>query len=392
MSTVILHSDSGIIRYAWGEKSLYEIYGDLNWFELELFLKENENEQKFVFLSYDLGKEILPVKHINNAGLPLIRVWVPQQYVEVSKEGKIKLVNITLEEFESRRSAIDIKEIPVFNWKTDSTKKQYIDKVDYLKSQIQYGNIYEINFCQNLKADFDLDINLLGLYNHLFEKNPTPFSFYFDSKDWALCSSSPERFLKKKGSKLISQPIKGTTKRGVNEEEDKALKFQLLNDPKERSENVMIVDLVRNDLSKIAKKASVKVDELCGLYSYPTVHQLISTVSCELELSTTFSNIIKATFPMGSMTGAPKISAMNLAEENEGFSREAYSGSFGYIDSNGDFDLNVIIRTLVFNKKNKEVTCSVGGAITIHSDAEKEYEECRIKVSKIINLFGTCPL
>ncbi len=166
----------------------------------------------------------------------------------------------------------------------------------------------------------------------------------------------------------------------------------MLTDPKERSENVMIVDLVRNDLSKIAKKASVNVDELCGLYSYPTVHQLISTVSGELESSITFSDIIKATFPMGSMTGAPKISAMNWAEENEGFSREAYSGSFGYIDSNGDFDLNVIIRTLVFNKKNKEVTCSVGGAITIHSDAEKEYEECKTKVSKIINLFGTCPL
>jgi para-aminobenzoate synthetase component 1 len=392
MSVVIIHSDSGTIRYAWGEKSLYEVFTSVNWSELDEFLKVNEAEQKFIFLSYDLGKEILPVTHKNRNTLPLVRIWVPEQYVEVSKEGEIKLVNISLEEFESRKSSSNIKETPEFIWKTDSTKKQYIDKVNYLKSQIQYGNIYEINFCQNLKADFELDINILGLYNHLFEKNPTPFSFYFDSKDWSLCSSSPERFLKKTGSKLISQPIKGTSKRGLNEEEDEALKVQLLNDPKERSENVMIVDLVRNDLSKIAKKACVEVNELCGLYSYPTVHQLISTVSCELESSTTFSDIIKATFPMGSMTGAPKISAMNLAEENEGFSREAYSGSFGYIDSKGDFDLNVIIRTLVFNKKNKEVTCSVGGAITIHSDAEKEYEECRTKVSKIINLFGTCPL
>jgi para-aminobenzoate synthetase component 1 len=392
MSTVILHSDSGIIRYAWGEKSLYEVNDAINWSELELFLKENENEQKFVFLSYDLGKEVLPVKRLNKSTLPLIRVWVPKQYVEVSKEGKLKLVNISLEEFESRKNDLNKKEIPKFNWKTDSTKQQYIEKVNYLKSHIQYGNIYEINFCQNLKAELELDFNVLGLYNHLYEKNPTPFSFYFDSKEWALCSSSPERFLKKTGSKLISQPIKGTTKRGTTKEEDEALKVQLLADPKERSENVMIVDLVRNDLSKIAKKASVQVDELCGLFSYPTVHQLISTVSCEIESKTTFSDIIKATFPMGSMTGAPKISAMNFAEENEGFSREAYSGSFGYMDSNGDFDLNVIIRTLVFNKNKKEVTCSVGGAITIHSDAEKEYEECKTKVSKIINLFGTCPL
>lgn len=392
MSTVILHSDSGTIRYAWSEKSLYEVNDAVNWSELELFLKEHENELKFVFLSYDLGKEVLPVKRLNKSTLPLIRVWVPKQYVEISKEGEIKLVNITLEEFESRKDDLNINETPIFNWKTDSTKQQYIEKINFLKSQIQYGNIYEINFCQNLKADFNLEINTLGLYNHLFEKNPTPFSFYFDSKDWTLCSSSPERFLKKTGEKLISQPIKGTIKRGASLEEDEVLKIQLLNDPKERSENVMIVDLVRNDLSKIAKKASVQVDELCGLYSYPTVHQLISTVSCELESKTSFTDIIKATFPMGSMTGAPKISAMNFAEENEGFSREAYSGSFGYIDSNGDFDLNVIIRTLVLNKKKKEITCSVGGAITIHSDAEKEYEECKTKVSKIINLFGTCPL
>lgn len=392
MSTVILHSDSGTVRYAWGEKSLYEVYESVNWEELESYLDENKDEIKFVFLSYDLGKEILPIKKKNTTSLPLIRIWVPEQYAEFSSNGSKKLINIDLDEFNSKIRFSKYNGGLNFNWLAELSKNEYIEKVNFLKSQIQYGNIYEINFCQNLKANYELDFDSLSLYHYLYEQNPTPFSFYFDSVDWALCSSSPERYLKKVDSKLISQPIKGTTRRGANIEQDEKLKVQLINDPKERSENVMIVDLVRNDLSKIAKKASVKVEELCGLYSYPTVHQLISTVSCELETTTTFSDIIKATFPMGSMTGAPKISAINLAEDNEGFTREAYSGSFGYIDSNGDFDLNVIIRTLVINKKQKEISCSVGGAITIHSDAEKEYEECRIKVGKIINLFGTCPL
>ena len=152
----------------------------------------------------------------------------------------------------------------------------------------------------------------------------------------------------------------------------------------------MIVDLVRNDLSRIAEKGSVKVDELCGIYSFPTVHQMISTVSCELKKNTSFSDILKATFPMGSMTGAPKKAAVELAEKHEGFSRGFYSGSMGVIYPNSDFDLNVLIRTLVYERKTGKLSCGVGGAITMLSDAEAEYEECRVKVDKILSLFGTC--
>ncbi|MBI3238477.1 MAG: anthranilate synthase component I family protein, partial [Flavobacteriia bacterium] len=207
---------------------------------------------------------------------------------------------------------------------------------------------------------------------------------------WMIAGASPERFMARSGTKLISQPIKGTAPRGKTPEEDLLLKEQLANSHKDRTENVMIVDLVRNDLSRIATKNSVQVDELFGVYSFPTVHQLISTVSCELRPEVTFSDILKATFPMGSMTGAPKVAAMELAEITERFTRGIYSGAAGYIAPNGDFDFNVMIRTLVVDRANNSISCGVGGAITIFSDPEEEYEECRAKVGKILDATGSC--
>ena len=191
--------------------------------------------------------------------------------------------------------------------------------------------------------------------------------------------------MKKTGDKLMTQPIKGTAKRHTDKAEDELLKQALMADPKERAENVMIVDLVRNDLSKVATKNSVFVDELCGIYSFETVHQMVSTVSCQLKENTTIKEILRATFPMGSMTGAPKVSAMQLIEEFEDFKRGIYSGSIGYIDPQGDFDFNVVIRSLFYNKAKKTMTCDVGGAITIQSDPEKEYEECLTKVKRILD-------
>ena len=203
--------------------------------------------------------------------------------------------------------------------------------------------------------------------------------------DLSIFGGSPERFLKKVGTKLISEPIKGTAKRGLSKIEDDELIKSLVSDPKERAENIMIVDLVRNDLSKIATKNSVQVEELCQIYSFETVHQMISRISCDIKESTSFTEIINATFPMGSMTGVPKIRAMELIEEHESFKRGVYSGSIGYIKPNGDFDFNVVIRSLVYNQKNNYLSCAVGGAITIHSDPEKEYEECLIKVKRILD-------
>jgi para-aminobenzoate synthetase component 1 len=201
-----------------------------------------------------------------------------------------------------------------------------------------------------------------------------------------LLSASPERFIKKVGKKIISQPIKGTARRGANEEEDKQIKHHLFNDPKERAENIMIVDLVRNDLSRTADKGSVIVEELCGIYTFPQVHQMISTVVSELREDVHFIEAIRQCFPMGSMTGAPKVRAMKLIEKYESTKRGLFSGAVGYITPEGDFDFNVVIRSILYNARNHYLSFMVGGAITMQAEAEKEYEECMLKAKAIMRV------
>ena len=262
------------------------------------------------------------------------------------------------------------------------TKQTYLDNVEHLKSHIQQGDIYEINYCQEFYAN-EVEINPIELYFKLNKKSPTPYSCFVKHNHSYLLSASPERFIKKQGNKISSQPIKGTIKRGATLEEDEVLKHQLKNDPKERSENIMIVDLVRNDLSKIATRNSVKVEELCEIYTFPQVHQLISTISAEAKPEVDFKTIIHALFPMGSMTGAPKIRAMELIEQYEHSKRGLYSGTVGYIKPNGDFDFNVVIRSILYNSSSKKISYFVGGAITSLSEPEKEYEECLLKAKAI---------
>jgi para-aminobenzoate synthetase component 1 len=239
-----------------------------------------------------------------------------------------------------------------------------------------------MNFCQEFFVE-NLEINPLETYSKLIEISPTPFSVFYKNENKYLISASPERFLKKIGTKIISQPIKGTIKRGENAEIDLQLRTQLECDEKERSENIMIVDLVRNDLSKTAKQASVKVEELCGIYSFKQVHQMISTISSEIDQETHFVDVIKSMFPMGSMTGAPKIEAMKLIEKFEKTKRGLYSGAVGYINPQGDFDFNVVIRSILYNLDKKYLSFSVGSAITAKSIAESEYDECLLKTEAI---------
>ena len=214
--------------------------------------------------------------------------------------------------------------------------------------------------------------------------SPTPFSTFYKTDDKFLISATPERFIKKTRQTVISQPIKGTIKRDTNTEKDLQLINKLRNDKKELSENVMIVDLVRNDMSKFAKKGSVNVDELFEIYSFPQVHQMISTITAEVDETKNNIDIIKEMFPMGSMTGAPKIRAMKLIEEYEKSMRGLFSGAVGYFEPNGDFDFNVIIRSLFYNSSNNYLSFQVGSAITINSDAENEYQECLIKAKAIL--------
>jgi len=271
-------------------------------------------------------------------------------------------------------------------------KEEYIKKVNNLKKHIHFGDIYEINFCQEFNAIVS-NLNPKELFAKLKKTSPTPFSAWLRDNDQYLLCASPERYIKKTGSLLFSQPIKGTCPRGKDETEDKQNLETLLHSEKEKSENVMIVDLVRNDLSRIAAKGSVAVEECCAPYSFPQVYQLISTVTCQLRPAVNFSDIIKATFPMGSMTGAPKLRAMQLADSFETFQRGVYSGAVGYITPSGDFDFNVVIRSFVYNKATGYLSYAVGGAITMLSEAEAEYSECLVKaraMNKTLNaLNGT---
>lgn len=266
-------------------------------------------------------------------------------------------------------------------------KEAYIKKVEEIKRHIQYGNIYEINFCMNFLAEH-AKMDPMHTFIELQQKANAPYAALVKlGKDYILCAS-PELFLKKQNNTLITKPIKGTARRGKTPEEDEDLKHQLQSSLKERTENVMAVDVARNDLSIVAERASVKVDTLFGIESFATVHQMVSTVSCQVKPGTHFEDIIKATFPMASMTGAPKTMAMDLIDEFENFDRKYYSGSFGILDEKGDFELNVVIRSIFYNSENKQLSFAVGGAITYLSDPEEEYWECLLKAENLLRVLA----
>jgi len=273
------------------------------------------------------------------------------------------------------------------NVQSGISKAAYLNTIEKIKQHISRGDIYVTNFCQEFFAE-NAVIDPLGIFFKLNELSPNPFSAFFKWKDNYIICASPERFLAKRGDRLISQPIKGTAKRGSSEAEDEMIKQELRNQTKEQQENVMIVDLVRNDLTRSAKPGTVKTEELFGIYSFNHLHQMISTVVCELQAGMPDIKAIRNAFPMGSMTGAPKISAMELMEEYESSKRGVYSGAIGYFAPDNDFDFNVVIRTLLYNQKNKYLSFHAGSAITFHADAEKEYEECLLKVQAILEVLG----
>jgi len=268
------------------------------------------------------------------------------------------------------------------------SRDEYLAIIRKLQQHILRGDCYEINFCQEFFAENSV-IDPLRVYRTLSRISPNPFSGLYRQDDrWLLCAS-PERFIKKEGNKILSQPIKGTSKRVVNDRlQDQQLRDQLYHNPKDRSENVMVVDLVRNDLAKICEEGTVKVDELYGIYSFPQVHQMISTVSGQIRSDVSFADIIKATFPMGSMTGAPKKRVMELIEQYEKTKRGVFSGAIGYISPDGDFDFNVVIRSILYNAADRYVSFQAGSAITFYSDAESEWEECLLKAGAIIRVLG----
>lgn len=392
LDRVLFRKNDELFLLGLGCNDAFLLESTLQWDELNHFIASKKGKTLFIAISYQLGFPILDLKSKHPHVFPLLRVWEPEALFE-EKNGLFECVEgRNSAEFQEYAKEFWTQEATPFDlqWKATIDKPTYLNQVERLKEQIQQGNIYEINFCQQLKAQHVDLPEMKPLFQKLWQHNATPFAGMIETSDWMLACASPERFIQRKGSKLLSQPIKGTAPRRATEQDDLAEISRLQTSVKERAENVMIVDLVRNDLSKIAQKGSVHVDELCQIYSFPTVHQMISTISCDLKPEATFSEIIQATFPMGSMTGAPKKSAVQLSDEYEAFPRNFYSGSMGVIYPNGDFDLNVLIRSLFYDLNSKTLSCAVGGAITMLSDAEQEYEECKVKVGKIIQLFGSC--
>ena len=341
----------------------------------------------FGYLSYDLKNDI-EVLHSNNfdgLDFPDLFFFQPKKIVTL-KGNQIEIQYLTMcddeveEDFEeivkSQEPIANSQEIPIIQQRI--SKEKYLEKVSNLLKHIHRGDIYEANFCMEFFIE-NSNINPLEKFLKLNKISKSPLAVFFKNNTHFLLSASPERYLKKEGELVISQPIKGTAKRFLDSIEDEKSKSELASDPKERTENIMISDLVRNDLSRTAQKGSVKVEELCGIYSFEQVHQMISTITSKLDHQYTVADVIKTTFPMGSMTGTPKVSVLKIIEELEETKRGLYSGAVGYFTPNSDFDFNVVIRSILYNQEKKYASFSVGSAITSKSIPKMEYEECLLK-------------
>lgn len=353
-------------------------------------LKQYQQETKdwlFGYLSYDLKNDTEKLTSGNFDGLhfPDLFFFQPKKlFLLKGNELEICYLNMCDDEWEADFEAISNVQLAISNQLSEIfiqpriSKERYLQKVNEMLQHIHRGDIYEANFCMEFFAE-NSQIHPLEIYHKLNAISETPFATFFKNNTDFLLSASPERYLRKQGTKIIAQPIKGTAKRLFDDELDDQSKTELSQNPKERAENIMIVDLVRNDLSHTATKGSVNVEELCGIYTFKQVHQMISTVVSNVDASTSPVEIIKTTFPMGSMTGAPKISAMRIIEELEETKRGLYSGAVGYFTPDNDFDFNVVIRSILYNSKEKYVSFSVGSAITSESKPDMEYEECLLK-------------
>lgn len=343
----------------------------------------------FGYLSYDLKNDIEQLESNNFDGLefpdlfffqPKKIFFIRQNQVEISY---LSMCDDELEEdfehiIKSQKSKVESPKTEPITITQRIAKENYIEKVNQMLDHIHRGDIYEANFCMEFYTTNTV-IQPVTIFQKLNSISEPPFAVYFKNNQQYLLSASPERYLRKEGTTIISQPIKGTAKRFEDPQLDLDSKTELAQNPKERSENIMIVDLVRNDLSHTATKGAVQVEELCEVYSFKQVHQMISTITTEVAPNTPPIEVLKTTFPMGSMTGAPKISAMQIIEELEETKRGLYSGALGYFTPTGDFDFNVVIRSILYNASNKYVSFSVGSAITALSEPEKEYEECLLK-------------
>ena len=394
--------------------ALYDSFSDILFVGRRSYVESNENsfakldqliqqsdDWLYGYFSYDLKNEIELLDSKNPISIPVnhLGFYVPEIVIHLNTN------DIIIESFDDpdtiyqeifsrikpskspRRGGAGGHEQSLGPLTSSTSKRQYIDHVQKIKSAIVEGEFYEINYCIEFSTDAK-SFNPLDCYLRLNALSPMPFSTFMRIGDVYLICASPERFIKKDSDTIISQPIKGTIRRSFDKKEDDALKATLKNSEKERAENLMIVDLVRNDLAKSAQAGSVRVDELFGIYTFKRVHQMISTVSAKHNQEISTTDIIKHAFPMGSMTGAPKVRVMQEIESLEHSARGLYSGAVGYFSPGQDFDFNVVIRSIIYNSETGKISFHVGSAITYDSDPEYEYNECLLKAESLLEVLS----
>jgi len=360
--------------------------------------KKNCNDWLFGYLTYDLKNNLEKLESLNDDNLqfPDLLFFHPKKLIFFEGHSiRFEYLNMCSDEIDSDFDEIISIEIEVsenaknIQVQSKLTFNEYEEGFNKVMNHIQRGDIYEANYCMEFFVK-DMSLNCLDVFWKLNEISEPPFACFAKINHHFVMSASPERYVKKEGLKIISQPIKGTARRGNSQDEDLLLKDNLAANEKEKSENVMIVDLVRNDLSRTAIKNSVVVEELFGIYTFKQVHQMISTVVSEVSKELNPLDVLETTFPMGSMTGAPKLSAMKIIESAEKTKRGLYSGAIGYFTPTNDFDFNVVIRTILYNKRNNYASFSVGSAITINANATDEYNECLLKAQALKQVLTQC--
>jgi len=378
--------EDGAALLAQGIEDAFEVQAgeQVDWTKLNEWLSAS-NDWVFGWIGYDVRRSIeqFGSEELKPSAFPQLVFFRPVNLFKVHEDSIETLKGTWSDAFDSwlklepEGTSSPIVLEPAIDYST------YTRQVESLKREIALGNVYELNYCMPFEANAVLE-NPEQTWKRMYAKTQAPFSAFASYGPFHVLCTSPERYLKRSGNRVISQPIKGTIRRGANTEEDEHLKARLSESKKERAENVMIVDLVRNDLSRCAERNSVEVEELFGVHTFKTVHHLISTIRCDVRSETSVVDLLRASFPMGSMTGAPKVSAMQLIAQHEVTERGVYSGSIGYIEPSGDFDFNVVIRSVQYDASSQYVSCHVGGAITALCNAEDEYNECLLKAEAVL--------
>lgn len=344
-------------------------------------------------LTYDLKNEVelqLSSRHPDGLHWPALHFFVPDKWLRWHPDGRLETHGLTADDLRAIEATTTqaAPPAPVPALRPRLPRAEYLRAVEAVRKDILNGEVYELNLCQEFYAE-GVRLDPVDAFLRLLDASPTPFAGFYKWQDRYLLCASPERFLRRDGEQLLSQPIKGTSRRGATPADDEWQRQLLLNDEKERAENLMIVDLVRNDLARVSHPGTVRVPELFGLYPFRHVWQMISTITSQPAPGTTLATALRATFPMGSMTGAPKIRAMQLIEQYERARRGLYSGSIGYVWPGGDFDFNVVIRSLQYRQDTGYLSFQVGSAITYDSVPEREYEECLLKARALLEVLRT---